>query len=202
MPAESLSFKFIGGHPCLDFVNTLRHRLGPQPQDLLRAYADLLSWGRQAGILPAREAAALLRQASARPRAAQGVVERAVRLREALHRIFSAAARGRLPALTDLGALNRALTEAGAAARIVRQGARFTWEWGAGPDRLDRPLWPVVRAAATLLTSDELHAVRECAGPDCAWLFMDQSKNRSRRWCDMKVCGNRAKARRHYQRNR
>ena len=65
---------------------------------------------------------------------------------------------------------------------------------------LDRPLWPVLRSAAALLTSDDIARIRECAAERCAWLFIDHSRNRSRRWCDMRDCGNRAKARRHYAR--
>lgn len=65
---------------------------------------------------------------------------------------------------------------------------------------LERILWPIAQSAAELLTSSELGTVRLCEAPDCAWLFLDQSCNRSRRWSDMKVCGNRQKARRHYQR--
>lgn len=78
----------------------------------------------------------------------------------------------------------------------------FVWGWDDAAPALDRPLWPVARSLAELLTSDELPRVRECAADNCAWLFIDTSKNRSRRWCDMAVCGNRAKARRHYARAR
>ena len=73
------------------------------------------------------------------------------------------------------------------------------WEWKS-QNPVDSILWPIAQSAADLLTSPDLAAVRMCEAPDCAWLFLDQSRNRSRRWCDMKVCGNRQKARRHYQR--
>ncbi|MBI4413448.1 MAG: CGNR zinc finger domain-containing protein, partial [candidate division NC10 bacterium] len=78
----------------------------------------------------------------------------------------------------------------------------FAWRWTGDGQRLDRMLWAVTRSAADLLTSGELAAVRECEAETCAWLFMDRSRNRSRRWCDMKACGNRAKARRHYERKK
>ena len=77
----------------------------------------------------------------------------------------------------------------------------YRWEWESySKNRLDSILWPIAQSATELLTSSQLRTVRMCEAPTCAWLFLDQSRNRSRRWCDMKVCGNRQKARRHYQR--
>ncbi len=199
---EGLAFKFTGGFLCLDFANTLRHRLTAQPAELLTSYSDLVSWGRAAGVLEEREGRQLLREAARRPEQAQTVLVRAVALREAIHRIFSAAAGGHRPGREDLTALNATLGEAMGVLRLVPKGADFDWGWAADEPVLERPLWPVVRSAAALLTSSELGAVRACAAPGCAWLFMDRSKNRSRRWCDMRICGNRAKARRHYRRRR
>jgi predicted RNA-binding Zn ribbon-like protein len=199
---ETPRFKFTGGRLCLDYVNTLRRRLTDRPLDLLRAYADLVTWGRDAGALTAAEAQALLREGARRPREAQAVVRRAVEVREALYRIFTATAGKRAPAPEDVAALNAALGEALAAARIVPRQRGFAWDWTEDPSALQRPLWPVVRSAAEMLTSNEVVAVRKCAAADCAWVFMDQSKNRSRRWCDMRVCGNRAKVRRHYRKGR
>jgi predicted RNA-binding Zn ribbon-like protein len=199
---ERLAFKFTGGHLCLDFVNTLRHRLSDRPAELLATYADLVSWGRAAGVLEAGEVGSLMREASHRPREAQAVLERAVALREVIHRIFDATVGGQASRREDLAALNTALAEAMGDLRLVPEGARFGWGSMGDSPVLERPLWSVVRSAAGLLTSDELEDVRKCGAPDCAWLFVDRSKNRSRRWCDMRTCGNRAKARRHYRRRR
>ena len=82
---------------------------------------------------------------------------------------------------------------------IVRVGERFAWDW-TPENALDRVLWPVVRDAAELLSGEDLDRVGRCADANCGWLFLDTSRNHSRRWCSMKDCGNRAKARRHYQR--
>jgi predicted RNA-binding Zn ribbon-like protein len=202
MAMEKMRFKFTGGRLCLDYINTLRRRLTDHPHELLSTYADLVAWCREADALTAQEARALLRQAKRRPRDVQAVVRRAVAIREALYRIVTAVAATRPPAPADMAALNAALGKASAAARVVPRGDGFAWSWAEGPEGLDRPLWPVVRSAAAMLTSDDLGAVRKCAAANCAWVFMDQSRNRSRRWCDMKVCGNRAKARRHYRRRR
>lgn len=196
---EHLTFKFTGGRLCLDYINTLRRRLTGYPHELLATYADLVAWGRQAGVLTAQQGQVLLRGAERQPREAQAVLRRAVAMREALYRIFARIAGKRAPAPEDMAALNAVLAEALAAARVVVKGHGFTWAWAEEQDGLNRPLWPVVRSAAEVLTSREVAAVRKCAASDCAWVFVDQSRNRSRRWCDMKMCGNRAKARRHYR---
>jgi len=88
--------------------------------------------------------------------------------------------------------------------RLVREGYRYALGWDDG-EALDSILWPVAKSAAELLTSEEAKLVRQCEGfaaTECAWLFIDETRNRSRRWCSMTSCGNRAKARRHYQRAR
>ena len=87
-------------------------------------------------------------------------------------------------------------------AGLVQSGGRFEWSWPGAPLDLDRVSWWVARSAAELLTSPNLTFVRECASYDCGWLFMDTTKNRSRRWCNMSTCGNRAKGRRHYERRK
>jgi predicted RNA-binding Zn ribbon-like protein len=195
-------FEFSGGRLCLDFTNTLGGRGRPQPREDLNRYADLLAWGQQAGLLTDVRATRLAREADGRPGAAAAVRDRALILREAIYRIFSAVVGGGEAREADLAALNAELAIALPNARLVPSGAGFAWTWDERADALDRILWPVARSAADLLTSDELDRVRECAETRCGWLFMDTSRNRSRQWCDMKVCGNRAKARRHYERRR
>ena len=108
----------------------------------------------------------------------------------------------RPPPVRALDDLNEALTVTLGRTRIVRRGPGFVWEWKTGHDALDRLLWPVIRSAAEVLTSADVAAVRACAAPACGRLFLDGSRNGTRRWCDMAVCGNRAKVRRHYARRR
>jgi len=86
--------------------------------------------------------------------------------------------------------------------QVIPTDAGFTWVWAEGGRALDCMLWPVARSAADLLTAGELPAIRQCQGSQCGWLFLDTSRNRTRVWCDMRVCGNRAKARRHHARLR
>jgi predicted RNA-binding Zn ribbon-like protein len=199
---QASDFEFSGGLPCLDFVNTLSGRLKDWPRERLRIYSDLVSWGRQAGLLSDLEAQRLIREARRRPAQAAAVLERAVRLREALYRLFSAAASRQAPSEGDLAALNAVLSVALGRSRIVPTDGGFGWDWADREGSLERVLWPVARSAAELLTSGELARVRECAETSCAWLFLDTSRNRSRQWCDMRACGNRVKARRHYARRK
>jgi predicted RNA-binding Zn ribbon-like protein len=195
--------EMVGGRLCLDFANTVHSYDYDEPRDELKSYADLISWSRQAGVLTDREARRLLREAAEHPVKASAALERGKQLRNAIFRIFAAIARDAAPARDDLAALNLTLAEAMSRSRVVKTADGFSWGW-AEEDvfGLEQMLWPIARSAADLLTSDELDRTRECGGDICTWLFMDTSKNRSRRWCDMKGCGNRAKSRRHYERKR
>jgi predicted RNA-binding Zn ribbon-like protein len=195
-------YTLTGGILCLDFANTVDDRPTDQPIELLNNYSGLVLWSRQAGIITPQASQHLVREARRHAEEATMILEQAMTLREAIYRMFSAIAGGRMPEATDLGTLNTALTPALARSQIIPTTAGFEWGWVVDADALDQVLWPVARSAADLLTSDDLTAVRECAGYDCGWLFMDRSRTHRRRWCDMKICGNREKARRHYQRKK
>jgi predicted RNA-binding Zn ribbon-like protein len=196
-------FQFNAGWLCLDFTNTVKARPTSEKVDLITAYGDVLRWARQATILTPGETAELAQAARAQPRRAAEALREARALREALHAIFAAhAARLPVPAgdlLTVNKEIGRAMAQAGVS-RAARGG--FEWSWPHARPGLDRVAWWVARSAAELLTSVRLSRVRECAGYDCGWLFLDGTRNRSRRWCDMATCGNRAKGRRHYERRK
>jgi predicted RNA-binding Zn ribbon-like protein len=191
------SFELSGGCLCLDFANTLDNRLTGRAQELLTGYADLVSWSRQTGLVTDTEAERLTQEGARRPAAAAAVLKRAITLREAIYRIFSAVAAGRAPTAADVDILNQVLSQGRALWQVTITADGFKWRWAGA---LDRMLWPVAQSAADLLTSAELSAVRECAAGDCGWLFLDTSHRR--RWCSMKSCGNRMKARRHYSRQK
>lgn len=192
--------RFIGGHLCLDFINTLSLRGAvPDPRDRLSDYRELLLWARAAGLLSKSEARRLERESRQRPAAAAAVLAFAKELREALARLVGQAGKGR-PA--DLTLLNETLARAPARRSLVARARGYAWHEEAPGEPLEQPLWPVLREAARLLTSDELARVRACASEKCRWLFLDLSRNGSRRWCRMADCGNRAKARRHYAKTR
>jgi predicted RNA-binding Zn ribbon-like protein len=188
---------------CLDFANTADWHASDHPQETLNSYADLVSWAKETGILTDLQARQLTCEAAARHEAATAVLRRAVALREAIYRVFSAVAGGRPPEASDLTIMNGELSKALARMQIIQVADAFVWEWTGGEAALDRVLWAVVRSTADLLVSEKLSRVGQCADDrGCGWLFLDMSRNRSRRWCDMKDCGNRAKARRHYDRKR
>jgi predicted RNA-binding Zn ribbon-like protein len=201
-------FKFRGGVPCLDFVNTLAWRLTDHPVEYLGSYEDLLAWERQAGLLAPEEMEALSGWAATHPEEARATLSRAVALREAVYRVFSAAIASEPRDESALSALNRELSVALSRLRVAAvEGDAYVWAWdrggeGGGGPPLERPLWPVARSAAKLLTSAKLGRVKVCAGEGCGWMFLDESRNASRRWCDSRDCGNRERVRKHLARKR
>jgi len=201
-PNSKSPFEFTGGHLCLNFTNTVDNRKGDNRKELLTSYADLLQWAEEAGVLKARAAVQLQKMADEGPGQAKSVLRTAVQLREALYALFSAATQRRQILGRSLSILNAAAQRAVRQARIAERNHCFLWEFSSPESSLDSILWPVARSAADLLTSPELTNVRQCASTDCAWLFLDTTKNHRRRWCEMKTCGNRAKARRYYQRQK
>ena len=192
--------RLLGGALCLDFANTANWHRSEQPVELLTDYAELVDWARHTDILNDDEAAMLLREAAVRPAEAEAVRKRAIELREAIYRIFVAISEGRRPEVDDLELLNKELQPALSHARIVEADHGFTWDWADDLRTLDRMLWPVARSAAELLSSAQLSRARQCADERCGFLFLDMSRNRSRRWCSMDECGNRNKARNYYRR--
>lgn len=192
--------KFLAGALSLDFANTLSGRMDEVPVERVVGFADLVDWAEAGGAVD-EERARLLRRAGAERRSeAMAVLAQAVGLRAAIHQIFAAAARGRRPEDGALDRLNLFLGEAARHRRLVPSGRGAAWRWHCPEDALDRPLWPIAQSAAELLTGPALVRVKECPGAHCGWLFLDSSKNGSRRWCEMAVCGNRAKAHRFKQR--
>jgi predicted RNA-binding Zn ribbon-like protein len=192
-------YDLVGGRLCLDYCNTTNDRRG-YPEERLEGYADVVGWAWHAGVLNAEEAARLARLGARSPTEALSVWERSIRLREALSSIFHALAEGRRIRPGALDTLNGELAGAMARSQVVPTDAGFTWLWAEGGKALDCVLWPIARSAADLLTEGPLTAIRVCEGRSCGWLFLDTSRNRTRRWCDMRICGNRAKARRHHER--
>lgn len=194
-------FELSGGDLCLDFANTWGDR--PRAEtDGLRSYGHLLAFARQTGLGDAGFLATLDTRSRREDAAAAAALNRARELREALYALFSARARGRALPPAALACLNAQLQEALPHLVVQASDPAPEWQWQGVDQSLTSPLWPIARAAADLLTSREAPPVRECDGATCTWLFLDRSRGRSRRWCSMASCGNRAKARRHYHRGR
>lgn len=201
LPAKS-RFEFSGGNLCLDFANTVDNRLSERRKDLLTGYGDLLHWGQEAGVVSQKNAERLRRLAEEAPGHAKSALRSATQVREAIYSMFSTVIGRRGVPGAALATLNTAWRQASEHAQIVQRNRHFSWEWALPEESLESVTWPVARAAAELLTSEDLALVRECAAEDCGWLFLDRTKNHRRRWCDMKTCGNRDKARRYYERMR
>jgi predicted RNA-binding Zn ribbon-like protein len=195
-PLADLSL--IGGRLSLDFLNTVDTH-APPLDDKLGTYADLVWWGLRTGALAERGAEPLFAAAEADPAHAAEVLARALELREALYRAFTAARAGEPADDADVAIINDALARTLGRQRVAQGEDGFAWVWEQGVE-LERVLWPVIRDAADLLVGGDLRRVGKCCGDNCDWVYLDTSRNRSRRWCDMQSCGNRAKARRHYHR--
>jgi predicted RNA-binding Zn ribbon-like protein len=193
--SDGFQFDRSGDHLALDFANTVDGRRRGAPVERLPDYAALVAFARQLGLTTPARAARLLAWAAAAPEEARAVRIAAVRLREALYRLFGAIADGARVDDDDLALLNERVAQ-------LRLGGDFAWHWAAGAQAPDAWLLPIVRAAVELITSDARARVRRCEADDCGWLILDTSKNRTRRWCDMKSCGNRMKARRFQERRR
>ena len=195
-------FDFLGGRLAIDFVNTVSGKRLIEPIERLNDFADVVSWAEQSGVATPARAKTLRRAAKEHPRAAEAVYQRVTSLREALFRIFSAIAEQKRPRPDDFELFNRELGEALSHARLAEGANGFHWTFS-DEDDLASVLWPVARSASDVLVKDDPARVRMCEAPDgCGWLFYDETRNGTRRWCSMKDCGNRAKARRHYAKNK
>lgn len=194
---------FIAGALCLDFANTVEGTHQAPTRENVGSYAELIGFAQAAGALTATQARHLLLEAKRHPQLATQMYRRAISLREAVARVFSALAAGQDPPETDLETIGVEAADAQAHARFVGGGATLRWDWPIADPSLARPLWPISSSARDVLTSGRDRAsVRECASSTCGWLFLDRSRSHSRRWCDMSGCGNRAKQRRFQQRRR
>jgi predicted RNA-binding Zn ribbon-like protein len=188
---------FCGGQLALDFTNTVGSR-GGATEEHFNVYGDAVSWAESRGVIGRAEGRRLIEEATKRPAAAREALSAVLAVREALYRVIDAASSGRKPPAADLATIN---SEVGAAfsrahLKVEKEGLSLAFE-PSGRSTLAAPiLGPVIRAAIDLLTDDALRRVRRCGDASCAWLFLDTTRSGTRRWCDMKECGNRNKVRR------
>jgi predicted RNA-binding Zn ribbon-like protein len=187
--------------PCLDLANTEAYRGTGHEMDLLQSYDMLVAWSLAAGVLQPSEAGPLLAAAAAAPEAAAKLLARTRELRAAIHVVMQSVAHRTEPPVATLATLNAFLAEGQVHRQLVRSHvgyeARFRPE-----DDMALPIWRLTDSAARLLLSPDHANVRECPGHECGWLFLDTTKNHSRRWCDSADCGNKARVRAYAERKR
>lgn len=196
------SLELVGGRLCLDFVNTATARGSAAHRDYLTSYDAMLAWGRHTGVVSTQQAQRLATLAAKDPQAALSALSLSVSLRETIYRLLGSTVRGRRPESADLLQMNSAFQKASPHRTLLKKGAGFEWGWEFDPGDLLSILWPVVLSTTELMTSPDITRVRQCAREGCQWMFFDSTKNGTRRWCSMAVCGSRMKSQRFYHRKR
>jgi predicted RNA-binding Zn ribbon-like protein len=192
----------FGGRPCVALANTVIWRRG-EHRELLTGYDALLRWALHTGSVAPEIAETLAGLAEDRPRAAADALGRALEVRELLYRVFAAVAAGEPIGAADLDDLNAAIAGAlGHAALEPAAAGGFVLGWQRPEAHLGAPLWAPLRSAAEVLSGPDLARVKQCPGPTCGWLFVDDTRSGTRRWCEPHLCGARERARTHYARRR
>ena len=188
-------FDLSGGHPALDLVNTLDWRFRESgPEELLEDYSDVLRFIEQAGLLPSSDARKLLRSVS--DSKGEKVLAEIRALREAAAELFYAVIDERTPPPSNVRRLQECLAAARQHEQLHWTGEKLAWSL---PHSIADPALPLLLLSLStnaLVTSGQMNLLRQCGSEECRWLFLDTSKNHTRRWCNMKICGNRMKARR------
>lgn len=200
--AATVRFVFVGHHRALDFVNTEIASEG-RPRDLLTSLDDLVGWLVRAGALDGGTARAALARWAGR-RQGESVVGAARALRAVLRRTAHAWFEGKPTPRATVARVNELLARGTGTSRIVpaADGGGFTVERHVRVEQPEDLLVPIAEAAADLLCHADPGRVRQCAHPDCVLYFLDGTKNGTRRWCDMRTCGNRTNAAAYYRRRR
>jgi predicted RNA-binding Zn ribbon-like protein len=192
------TLELIGGSLCLDFVNTINSRHSPE-HDYLVQYSDVVDWATKLGILSITQNRQLQKRARQNIHEAENALIAARTLRDLLYRLLSSTAKGSAPKKKDLKVFSIFYGESLSRGQFVKRETHYSTTWKFD-ETLESVLWPIIHSAGELLQSGELNRVKECSG--CGWLFLDTSKNQSRRWCSMNTCGARDKMRRYHQRRR
>lgn len=190
----SYPYDLVGGHPALDFLNTIHDWTDAEPRDYLTSFADAVKFGEAAGILSVSEARRLVQGTDERELARLGT------LREVLERVIRSLIEGRRPRVVDLEALNASEREAALVRQLGATSDGVQWELREKDSGTAVLRLRLVDAALTLLTRTGLAHVKAC--PACGWFFLDVSRNQSRRWCQMATCGASIKASRYYWKDR
>jgi predicted RNA-binding Zn ribbon-like protein len=196
------TFRCPGGALCLDFCNSGGGTRGVSGSEWIAGFSELVDWLEAAAAVTGSQAARLRQAGAASPRAAAQVWGRAIKFREALFRVLNAKAEGGKVAREDLSDIEAEHARAVSFARLSWDGETYRWSLDPSAAALDAAMQPLVESAVSLLTSAKLERLRRCGNSTCYWLFIDETRNHSRRWCEMASCGNVVKVRRHRERAR
>lgn len=203
---KELEFDFDGGMLCLDFVNTADAWVDGRPVEhelhALQSYEAVVAFARAAGIVDEVMAEHLAAKATDSRDAADEALRQALDLREAIFRVVVARIEGAAPEPEHLERLNAIYMEGLRHRRLAWRGDSYEVAWSGVGEDFSSILWPIAESAVQLLVGEDISLARHCNGDGCDWLFIDTTRNHSRRWCSMSGCGNRAKAKRHYQKRR
>jgi len=200
MTIKASNLILLGGVLCLDFVNTKNWHIDEKPYDFFGDYSALLQWNLQLKLITPSQAEQLFELSGQQKQKTQAVLKQVGQLRETIYQIFFAITNMQEIPSSELNRFNEAWGKSLANMQVLPVQKAFRWQWVGSDKALDSVLWPVLHSAAELLISEKLYRVKGCEG--CGWLFLDTTKSGRRRWCDMRICGNRAKSKRHYARRR
>lgn len=199
--SETNPYMMVGERLCMDFINTVSWRESAEKRrDWFTSYAKLVDWCIHAEVLSGQQAKALLLKAEEKPSEAEDVLKQTIEMREVMYRIFKSISKETSPHPPDLERFNELVGHFYQTLQVIHEKDHFTLKFKHTEKNLDMMLPLILQSAVDLLVSkNDLERVKQCEGDSCGWLFFDTSRNRSRRWCSMADCGNRAKARRFYQ---
>lgn len=201
-PSRAGSLTLIGGELAFDFTNTSSGRGWPTHQEHLRTAQDVVDWSEHARLLNHADAGWLREKLADDRRLAHALLARALALRESLYAIGAEIAAGRAAPAGPVDRVAKEHAACLACARLTPEGARYVWTWTPREAPIEALLGPIALSALATLSQADLSRIKQCEGEKCGWLFFDTTKNKSRRWCEMEICGNRAKQRRHSARQR
>jgi predicted RNA-binding Zn ribbon-like protein len=202
--SETNPYMMVGERLCMDFINTVSWRESAEKRrDWFTSYAELVDWCIHADVLTGQQAKALLLKAEEKPSEAGDILNQAIDMREVMYRIFKVISKETPPHPRDLERFNNSVSRFYQRLQVLDENDHYTLTFKHTGENLDIMLPPILQSAVDLLVSkNDLERVKQCEGDPCGWLFFDTSRNRSRRWCSMADCGNRAKARRFHQKEK
>ena len=195
-PSRAASLTLVGGELALDFANTSSGRGWREHQEHLRSCGDIVDWAARARVLSPDEADGLREATRADPDLGRGLFDAALALREDVYALSSEIAAGRAAPPEHTERLTQTHAHFLARAQLAPVGGNFAWNWSTKNAPIEAVLGRISLSALTILLQADLTRIKQCPGDKCGWLFLDATKNKSRRWCEMEICGNRAKQKR------